>query len=334
MKLFLKDQRPLFSFYILQLLTVSGVYWLDGYRNIAMVLYAALLSGCLLAVYLVFRYMSNRSFYRCLEQGEGLDAFKEVSPQTPLSEYLHRLLKKQYRHYVSELNRQQHKINHHLQFITQWVHQMKTPVSVIHLMVQDSDDSRSTAIGDEVDRLRKGLDLVLYTARLDSFSHDFVVEKLDLESLVRAAVSAQKRLFIRSKVFPQLEFTSKEPLFIATDEKWLTFVLTQILTNAVKYTANEPGTIAIRGYRKEDEAFLEIRDEGVGIPDSDLPRVFDAYFTGENGRNFRESTGMGLYLVKQICGQLGHRVELESAVGQGTLVRLIFRSEFSNLTKE
>lgn len=71
MKLFLKDQRPLFSFYILQLLTVSGVYWLDGYRNIAMVLYAALLSGCLLAVYLVFRYMSNRSFYRCLEQGKG-----------------------------------------------------------------------------------------------------------------------------------------------------------------------------------------------------------------------------------------------------------------------
>ncbi|RCX23348.1 signal transduction histidine kinase [Fontibacillus phaseoli] len=333
MKLFLKDQRPLFTVYILQLLTVSGVYWLDGYRNMAMVLYAALLSGCLLAVYLVFRYLTNRSFYRCLEQGEGLDAFKEVSPQTPLSESLHQFLKKQYRHYVSELNRQQHKINHHLQFITQWVHQMKTPVAVIHLMVQDSDDSRSTAIGDEVDRLRKGLDLVLYTARLDSFSHDFVVEKLDMECLVRAAVSAQKRLFIRSKVFPQLDF-AQEPIIIATDEKWLTFVLTQILTNAVRYTAKEPGTITIRGFRREEEAVLEIRDEGVGIPDSDLPRVFDAYFTGENGRNFRESTGMGLHLVKQICDQLGHRVELESVVHQGTLVRFVFHTEHSHLTKE
>ncbi|MEF2964299.1 sensor histidine kinase [Paenibacillus sp. M1] len=326
MRLFLRDQRPLIGIYILQLATVAGVFWLDGYRNLAIVLYAALLSGCLLTAYLVYRYITNRSLYRCLEQGDGLDVFKEVKATTPLSESLYRLLKKQYRHYVSELSRQQNKINHHTQFISQWVHQMKTPVSVIHLMIQDSADPNSVAIGDELDRLRQGLDLVLYSARLDAFSQDFVVEKLDLESLVRAAVSAQKRLFIRSKVFPRTEFTAG-PLTVASDEKWLTFVLTQIFTNAVKYTAKETGNLQIRGFRRGDETVLEIQDDGVGIPDSDLPRVFDAYFTGENGRNFRESTGMGLHLVKQICLELGHGVELESKIGQGTLVRFIFQTE-------
>ncbi len=333
MRLFLKDQRSLIFIYLLQLVVLSGVYWLDGYNNMANMLYAALLSGCLLTAYLVFRYLTNRSFYRCLEQGDGLDAFKEVQAKTPVSESLHLLLKKQYRHYVSELNRQQNKINHHQQFISQWVHQMKTPVSVIHLMIQDKDDPHSTAIGDEVDRLRKGLDMVLYTARLDSFSQDFVVEQLDLEQLARSAVSAQKRLFIRSKVFPKLQFDSS-PLIVVSDEKWMTFVLTQILTNAVRYTVKEQGVISLHGFRRGDETVLEIQDEGVGIPDSDLPRVFDPYFTGENGRNFRESTGMGLYLVQQICHELGHRVELESAVDQGTLVRFVFRAEVTNLTNE
>ncbi|WP_334071528.1 MULTISPECIES: sensor histidine kinase [Paenibacillus] len=324
MKLFLKDHRALVAVYGLQLLVVSGVYWLDGYRNIFVVLYAALLSGCLLAAYLLVRYLTHRSFYTCLEQDGAMDGFKEVEPKTPLSESLYRFLKKQYRSYITELDAQQYKITRHLQFISQWVHQMKTPVSVIHLLVQDSDDARFVAVGDEVDRLRKGLDLVLYATRLDAFSQDFMVEKLDLESLVRSVVSEQKRLFIRSKVFPHLQFPPGVRLVIATDEKWLAFALTQILTNAVRYTTKEDANLSLRGYLRDDETVLEISDEGVGIPASDLPRVFDAYFTGENGRNFRESTGMGLYLVKQICHQLGHRVELESAVMEGTTVRIFF----------
>lgn len=335
MKLFLKDQRPLLAVFILQLLTVSGVFWLDGYRNIAMILYAALLSVCLLAVYFVWRFITNRSLYRSLERADALDSFKSIAPKTPISEAVHRSLKRQYRHYASELNSQQNKINNHVQFIGQWVHQMKTPVSVIHLMVQDRDDEFAMAIGDEIDRIRKGLDLVLHTARLDSFSHDFVVEQVDLERLAKSAVTAQKRLFIRSKLFPRFEFnTMKGSLKAATDEKWLSFVLTQILTNAVRYTAKEQGSIIIRGFIRDGGPVLEIQDEGVGIPASDLPRVFDPYFTGENGRNFRESTGMGLYLVKKICDELGHRVELESLQGQGTIVRIRFGREHDNLTRK
>ncbi|RRJ66277.1 sensor histidine kinase [Paenibacillus oralis] len=327
MRLFIREQRPLIVVYVLQLIVITLVYWLDGYRHLTISLYAALLSTCLLAAYLVFRYLTNRTFYRRLEEPRGaIRGFGEVEPGSPLSDSLQQLLKTQYRFYLAEISEQQSKIDGHLHFINQWVHQMKTPLSVIHLMVQNDDDPKAVAIGDEVDRLRKGLEMVLYTARLDTFEHDFLVETLDLEQLVRSVVSAQKRLFIRRKVFPVIEL--EETLTIASDEKWLSFVLTQIVTNAVRYTTGENGKIRFRAFAREREVVLEIADEGVGIPESDLPRVFDAYFTGENGRSFQESTGMGLYLVKQICGKLGHRVELESQAGHGTTVRIVFSGVF------
>lgn len=323
MKLFLREQRPMILIYAIQLAVILVVYWLDGYRNLANSLYAALLSGCLLLAYLIYRYVTNRSFYRRLEEPfASLRDFTEMKPGSPLSDSLHRLLKAQYRAYLSEIHEQQSKVEAHQHFINQWVHQMKTPVSVIHLLVQNEDDPKSVAIEDEVDRLRKGLELVLYTARLDTFERDFFVETLDLEKLVRSVTSSQKRLFIRRKVFPQIEVEG--PISIASDEKWLSFVLTQIMTNAVKYTVKENAKIHLHGYVRNKEKVLEIVDEGIGIPESDLPRVFDPYFTGENGRRFQESTGMGMYLVKRICNKLGHRVELESKVGQGTKVRVVW----------
>ncbi|KHF32572.1 Sensor histidine kinase GraS [Paenibacillus sp. P1XP2] len=199
---------------------------------------------------------------------------------------------------------------------------MKTPLSVIHLMIRNRDEAEFAAIGDELDRIRKGLDIVLYTARLDTFERDFHVETLDLRRVVREVTSSQKRLFIRSHVFPLIRMD--EPLLIASDEKWLAFVLTQLITNAVRYTRGENRKIVFYGYRRGEQAVLEVQDEGVGIPQGDLPRVFEPYFTGENGREFQESTGMGLYLAKQICGKLGHDIQVESEAGKGTTVRLIF----------
>ncbi|WP_068785308.1 sensor histidine kinase [Paenibacillus phocaensis] len=324
MRLFWRDQRPFIVVYLLQLALITIVYWLDGYRHTAISLYAALLSTCLLAAFLIVRYWTNRSLYRRLEEvPDSLRAFADVQPGSPLADSLQRLLKAQYRLYLQEIGEQQSKLEGHRHFMNQWVHQMKTPLSVIHLIVQHEDDPRLAAIGDELDRLRKGLEMVLYAARLDTFEHDFVVETLDLGALARSVASAQKRLFIRRKVYPVMDIP--ENLLIASDEKWLSFVLTQLITNAVKYTVKEGAHLRFRGFARGRETVLEMEDEGVGIPASDLPRVFDAYFTGENGRIFQESTGMGLYLAKEICVKLGHRMELESQKGTGTTVRIIFQ---------
>lgn len=323
MKLFIRDQLPLIFIYFFQIVIVTGVYWLDGYENMKISLYAALLSSSLLVFYLLIRYYTHRFFYKRLETPlASLDEFPERMEKTPLAKGLHRLLKSQFRFYKTDIHRYKYKLEGHIQFINQWVHQMKTPLSVIHLMIQDEDDSRFAMIGDELDRLKKGLEMVLYTARLDSFEHDFYVESLDLEATVRSVTSDQKRLFIRKRVYPSIDF--EEKIRVASDEKWLSFVLTQIITNAIKYTIDENRKIHFRGYKQNNQAILEIRDEGVGIPKSDIPRIFDPYFTGENGRNFQESTGMGLYLTKQICEKLDIQIDIESAPNEGTTVRLSF----------
>lgn len=323
MKLFLRDNLLLIFIYMLQIIIMTTVYWLDGFENLKISLYAALLSGTLLIVYLSIRYITNRSFYKQLEKPlASLDEFSEKAENAPLSKGLHDLLANQYQLYKTNLHHYKYKLEAHIQFINQWVHQMKTPVSVIHLIIQDEDNPRFSIIGDELDRLRKGLEMVLYTARLDSFEHDFYAESLDLQAIVRSVTSNQKRLFIRKRVFPV--FTFEENITVTSDEKWLSFVLTQIITNAIKYTVKENKKIHFHGFKKGQHITLEIRDEGVGIPPSDLLRVFNPYFTGENGRIFQESTGMGLYLAKQICEKLGHKIDINSVVNEGTTVRLTF----------
>ncbi|WP_040205693.1 sensor histidine kinase [Neobacillus jeddahensis] len=322
MRLFFREQALMIVIYILQLIVVTFIYWLDGPHNLMTSLYAVFLSSCLLGGYLIIRFLMNRSFYKRLETPlASMEEFTGDHPSSPLAESLQQLLKSQFSHYRSDLHNYQYKLEGHIQFINQWVHQMKTPVSVIHLMIQDEDDPRFTAIGDELDRLRKGLEMVLYTARLDTFERDFYVETLDLQTIVRSVTSSQKRLFIRKRVYPSFQFEGG--LQVTSDEKWLSFVITQLITNAVRYTIEEGRKIYFHGYHRGNRTILEIRDEGVGIPASDLPRVFDPYFTGENGRNFPESTGMGLHLVKQICEKLGHQLELESTVNKGTTVRIV-----------
>ncbi|MFF2089647.1 sensor histidine kinase [Paenibacillus sp. NPDC058174] len=327
MKLFLREQSSLILIYVFQLLVTGLVYWLDGFHKLDTAIYAALLSGCILLLYLAYRYLSNRSFYKQLSVPAGsLESYSAgaatAKQYTPLAEALHQLQKSQFRLYQSELLQLKHKNEEHSHFVNQWVHQMKTPISVIHLLIQEEDDSRFRAIGDELDRLRKGLETVLYTSRLDRFEHDLHIEQLQLETVVRNAASSQKRLFIRSGVYPQIDIGKQ--LTVASDDKWLSFVIVQLITNAVRYTAGNGTKVYFTAYRSGEQTILEVRDEGIGIPKSDLPKVFDAYFTGENGRRYEESTGMGLYLVRQICEKLGHDAAIDSVIGEGTTVTIRF----------
>lgn len=324
MKLFMREQSPLVAVYLAQLVMITLVYRLDGGSAVTVSLYAALLSTILLLGYLAYRYLSNRSFYeRLMTAPVSLEESGGPVQNTPLAESLRFLLTQQFRLYQNDLHSYRHKLEEHIHFINQWVHGMKTPLSVIHLIIQDKDGPPFTAIGDELDRLKKGLETVLYTARLDTFEHDFYVERLELAAVVRSVTSEQKRLFIRKRVFPAISVDSG--IFITSDEKWLSFVLTQLITNALRYTLEEGRFVHFHGtIGEQGRTVLEVRDEGVGIPPGDLPRVFDPYFTGINGRSFQESTGMGLYLVKQICGKLGHEVEITSEVGNGTTVRIVF----------
>ncbi|MGZ9584005.1 sensor histidine kinase [Paenibacillus marinisediminis] len=322
MRLFIREQLPLIGFNIVQMLVVLLVYWLDGYDRWATALYAMSLGLFITFIYLCYRYISHREFYRSLSEPDKLpsDALKRSG--APLSAALNELQTVQHREYKQQLRTWEREKKQYQDFINQWVHQMKTPLSVIELITQDGDDPRFESITEETDRLRHGLEMVLYMARRDTFAEDFHVHKVSLRKLVNEVIQDNRRSFIRHYVYPEIEID--DSITVETDAKWLRFIVQQLISNAIKYSAGSREKVTLKAYPQERAVILEVIDRGAGIPQSDLSRVWDAFYTGENGRVYKESTGMGLYLVKEAIDRLHHQIELESTVGAGTTVRIRF----------
>ena len=331
MKLFLREHLPLIGVNAAQLFLVLLIYWLDGYRNAPTALYSVFVGLVLLSAYLAYRYFSHRRFYERLSlPPETLDEAVRTVGAAPLPKALEELLHALHRLYRDRLHEGESRRRAHLTFINQWVHQMKTPISVIQLTAQEEEDPRFASIREEAERIERGLEAVLYAARLESFETDFAVERVNLRKAAERAVHENKRLFIRNGVYPEIDVDPA--LHAETDAKWLHFILNQLLSNATKYAAGTHTKITISAKTSPHALRLEVRDRGVGIPARDLKRVFEPFFTGENGRRFRESTGMGLYLAHEVCRRLGHRIELESKEGEGTAAAVFFQSWDRNLT--
>ncbi len=197
-------------------------------------------------------------------------------------------------------------------FYTAWVHQIKTPMAAMGLLLQSGTPDASL-LKEELFSMEKYVDLVLTYQRLGSDTTDLVLRDWDLDGIIRSAVKEYARLFIVKKLTLTFTPTGRTVL---TDGKWLGFIIGQLLSNALKYT--QKGGVSI--YAQGDA--LVIEDTGMGIPASELPRIFEKSFTGENGRVESRTTGLGLYLCRRACALLGHRISAESEVGKGTRVIL------------
>lgn len=324
MKLFMKEHILLIVVQMIQMVLMTGIFWLAGFRDIELILYSMLLGLFLLCCYLLYHYVSRRQFYRRLQTPiQSLDETLETLDGAPISESLYQLLKSQYSVYQGQIMELKKKHEEHFIFMDRWVHQMKTPLSVIELMAKDLDEPASSSFREETDRLKTGLQMVLSMARLRSIERDFQIKKISLINLVKNVNNENKRLFIRNNIFPQIKEMT-ENITVESDEKWLFFILTQLVHNAVKYSQGKAQHINITLDVRDKRTILEIEDEGVGIPKEDIRRIFDAFYTGENGRRFRESTGVGLFLVKEVIDYLGHQIEVDSTVGKGSTFRIIF----------
>ncbi|UQZ33044.1 sensor histidine kinase [Paenibacillus sp. PK3_47] len=327
MKLFIREHLLLIAVQIIQFGAMLSIYWLDGYRHLSTALYSVFIGFFFLGCYLVYQFVSRRRYYLRLSRPlETLDEAYQRIGNAPVSKALEELLHTHYRHSMQQLTAVTKQQEQHLTFIDQWVHQMKTPLSVIELTVQNIDEPEFASIREELERMRSGLHTVLYMARLRAFEKDFNIKQVVLPQLIHEVIHDHKRQLIRNRIFPEVQAMNPS-ISVQSDEKWLFFMLSQIMNNAVKYSAGKASgdkKIWIACYLHDNTAVVEVRDQGIGIQASDLKRVFDPFFTGENGRGLRESTGMGLYLTKEAADRLGHRIELESAAGEGTAVRLIF----------
>lgn len=203
------------------------------------------------------------------------------------------------------------------EYYTVWAHQIKTPIAAIRLALQNEDTPLSRRLTGEVGRVEQYVQMALTYLRLGSDSSDYVIRSCALDDIVRPAVRRFAGEFIQRKIqlnYQMLNYT------VITDEKWLGFVVEQVLSNALKYTPQ--GSVSIY---MEPEGVLCIRDTGIGIAPEDLPRVFEKGYTGYNGRRHRKASGLGLYLCREILTRLGHSVSAESQVDHGTTIRIDLR---------
>lgn len=201
-----------------------------------------------------------------------------------------------------------------MDYYTTWVHQIKTPIAAMKLQLQNEDTDFSRKLSEDLFRIEQYVEMVLMYLRLDTESSDYVFKEYELDDIVRQAVHKYARLFIRRRL--QLKYQPLQAK-VLTDEKWLVFVIEQILSNAIKYTSQGGITIEL-----EEERILCIKDTGMGIAPQNLPRIFEKGYTGYNGRMDKSASGIGLYLCKRICNQLGHRIWAESVVEEGTSIKI------------
>lgn len=205
-----------------------------------------------------------------------------------------------------------------IDYYTTWVHQIKAPIAVMKLILQEQDTVENKELLSELFRIEQYTDMVLCYFRLDSSSTDFVIQEYDLDTIIRQVIHKFAPQFIRKRIRLNYERTKSR---VITDEKWLVFILEQLFSNAVKYT--ETGSITIT---VTDDKVLSITDTGIGIAFEDLPRIFQKGFTGYNGHADKKATGLGLYLCKQAADKLCHKLQVTSIVGHGTKVSIDLHS--------
>ncbi len=315
---------------ILILFSLAGLYEYD--RSVRNMSYGLIIIAFFAVVYGIYDFIRYKK--KCLELMDTALAVGERDYHLPdagcLPEHIYQKMvheeARERRRVVSEYDEKRGDM---ADYYTMWIHQIKTPIAAMRLLLEDRADGTGLLAGqqaaEELFRIEQYAEMALCYARLDSLSSDLLFKKYNVYGILKQAVKKYAVLFIGSGLsFSMEEFAVQA----VTDEKWLAFVLEQILSNAIKYT--KKGGISIYGAdcagdRQEGEvSYLVIEDSGIGIRKEDLPRIFERGFTGCNGRLEKRSTGIGLYLSRQILDRLSHTIRVESEVGKGTKVILGF----------
>ena len=233
-------------------------------------------------------------------------------------DYYHKIIEKLYEELEKLTQENRQKNTDMVDYYSMWVHQIKTPIAAMNFLL-DNEEVDQKILQQELFKIERYVEMVLTYIRLDSISSDYVITKINLDEVVKDSVKKYATIFINKKI--KLNYVSHETMVIS-DKKWLSFAFEQILGNSVKYSS-VGGEITIETYENK----LVIEDNGIGIKEEDLPRIFEKGFTGFNGRYEKKSSGLGLYLCKKTLDKLGHHIEISSKVGEGTRIEIIFPKE-------
>lgn len=311
------------------------------------VVYAAVLDAILLLITVLVGFFRYRSKVKALSNAlkRPVEEQAQLPEATDDVEILyHRLLENQSIARSESESSAAVRQSQMRDYYSMWVHQIKTPISAMKLLLEaereelgqlmcdEEPQATLTELSDNLDsfedelfRIEEYVSMALQYQRVSSTENDFVLEKVSVDGVIRDTIKKYAKIMIRRHIGINYSGTGQE---VYTDVKWLAFMLEQILSNAIKYTPQ--GFVTIETAEEKDRFFITIKDTGIGIKAEDLPRVFEKGYTGYNGHADKKATGIGLYLCRQMADKLGHTIRMESEIGKGTKVWIGFDLDYAD----
>ncbi|MDZ4994490.1 sensor histidine kinase [Clostridium perfringens] len=275
----------------------------------------------------IYDYLRKKQYYDEIKENmESLDKkylISEVIEEGNFTEskLIYDVIIKSNKAMNDEIGEFKRNINEYREYIELWVHEIKTPIATCRLLIENNESPLTKSIGEEVDKLDNYIDQALFYTRSNTLEKDYIIKEMNLRESINKVLNNNADALIKKRVKINIGDVDKT---VYSDSKWIQFILGQLISNSIKYMNKEEKELKIYCRESSKYVILNVEDNGVGISEKDVPRVFHKGFTGENGRKFGKSTGIGLYLCKKLCKKLGLDISLTSEEGKYTKVSIIF----------
>lgn len=322
---FLKNKR---LFIIIQLIVITFIallLYVLSINTYAIIFITGLYTVSSFLI-LIVEFIQKYSFYNeLMKQLASLDKKYLLSaiieqPNFLEGEILHEVLRETNKSMNDQIAQYKLASEAYREYIETWVHEVKTPIASSKLIIENNVNPVTLSVCEELAKIESFVEQTLFYSRSSSVEKDYIIKEVSLETLVKDVIKKNAKALIESKFTIQLNDLAYN---VYTDTKWVDFILGQIIANSIKYK-QDPAKISIYAREGDHHISLYIRDQGIGILEKDIPKVFDKGFTGQNGRTYTQSTGIGLYLCKTLCDKLGLHISLESQVNEGVTVIIVF----------
>lgn len=326
-KLFFKEKAITILLLLFGIITIE--IFLMAY-NVGMFIkiYIPLIIMGLYMISIIIEYFKRKKFYdnllKILEELDEKYLITEIikTPNFLEGQILKNSLEQIDKSMLENVNKYKYMTEDYKEYIELWIHEIKIPIATSKMVIENNKNAITKSIDEELDKVENYIEQALFYARSNTVEKDYYIRKVFLKEIINESIKKNKSSLIQEKISIDIHDLDIE---VNTDNKWIVFILNQIIQNSIKYRKKENSVIEIYANQGKENVILYIKDNGIGIKQGEITRVFEKGFTGTNGRlSNKKSTGIGLYLCKKLCNKLGIGIELNSVQNEGTEVKLVF----------
>ena len=326
-KLFFKEKAITILLLLFGIITIE-IFLMTYNVGMFIKIYIPLIIMGLYMISIIIEYFKRKKFYdnllKMLEELDEKYLITEIikTPNFLEGQIFKNSLEQIDKSMLENVNKYKYMTEDYKEYIELWIHEIKIPISASKMVIENNKNAITKSIDEELDKVENYIEQALFYARSNTVEKDYYIRKVVLKEIVNESIKKNKSSLIQEKISIDIHDLDIE---VNTDNKWIVFILNQIIQNSIKYRKKENSVIEIYANQGKENVILYIKDNGIGIKQGEITRVFEKGFTGTNGRlSNKKSTGIGLYLCKKLCNKLGIGIELNSVQNEGTEVKLVF----------